>query len=227
MPDADDATLRYQPTSPGTITKMKVQRKNPERMSVFLDGAFAFGVYQDVVLEFGLQVGRRLSVEEQEQILAADQLRVAKAMALHYLAHRDRTVQEVRRRLQRRGFDEAVITDTVERLQELGYLDDAAYARTYVQGRFRNRGYGPVRIRSELLRRGVARDLAEEAVQALVEEEDLLEEARRHARKRWPRLAREPDPYKRRQKLSNYLLRRGFSYDTVRRVVDELEASGD
>lgn len=222
--ESDAPSARFDPAHPATITKMVVQDKNPNRLSVFLDGAFAFGVYQDVVLEFGLHVGQVLSVAEQQRILAADRIRVAKAKALHYLAHRDRTETEVRRKLQRSGFDEATVDAAVARLVELDYLDDAAYARAYVQGRFRNRGYGPVRLRSELMRRGVARRLIDAAVEGLMEEEDPLDAARTHAQKRWTRLARESDPRKRRKKLSDYLLRRGFTYDTVRQVVDELDA---
>ncbi len=206
----------------GVVTRLVAQKKAPDRVSVFLDGAFAFGVHVDVALAFGLAPGRALSEAEREEILAADAVFRAKSAAFRYLAYRARTEGEVRRKLSGKGFEEGVIDEVVERLYTLGYLDDEAYARAYVRARFAGRGYGPQRIRAELLRRGVRRDYADAALAELLAEDDVAEQARRHAAKRWPRLASEPDPRKRRKKLTDYLVRRGFSFDVVRRVVDEL-----
>ncbi len=211
------------PVQPGTVTRLAGQQKNPQRVSVFIDGAFAFGVHVDLIVEFGLYKEQALSVEAQQRIVEADRARAAREVALIYLGYRARTEHEVRQKLARSGFDEAVAEPTVTRLRELGYLDDAAYARAYVQARFRNRGYGPGRLRSDLRRRGVARGLIDAVLEALVDQEDMLEAARSHAEKRWPRLAAEVDPFKRRRKLTEYLLRRGFSYETARRVIEELE----
>ncbi|WP_457652882.1 RecX family transcriptional regulator [Rhodocaloribacter sp.] len=207
----------------GVVTRLVAQKKDPDRVSVFLDGAFAFGVHVDVALAFGLAPGRALTEAEREEILAADAVFRAKSAAFHYLAYRARTEREVRRKLSGKGFEEGVIDEVVGRLHTLGYLDDEAYARTYVQARFAGRGYGPQRIRAELLRRGVDRAHVDAALDELLAEDDVVARARRHAAKRWPRLAAEPDPRKRRKKLTDYLVRRGFSFDVVRRVVDELE----
>lgn len=207
----------------GTITRLAGQKKNPQRVSIFVDGTFAFGVHVDLVVEFGLQKGRFIDVEEQQKAITADRVRAANETALAYLGHKARTEQEVRRKLSRSGYDEAVIERSVDRLRELGYLDDAAYARAYVQARFRNRRYGPKRLRADLFKRGVAARHIDAVLDELVGQEDMLEAARGHAEKRWPRLAREADPYKRRKKLSDYLVRRGFSYDIARRVVEEME----
>lgn len=199
------------------------QQKNPNRVSVFIDEAFAFGVHVDLIVEFGMHKGQALTVTVQEQMVAADRVRAARVVALAYLGYSPRTEREVRQKLIRSDFDEAVAEDTVVRLRELGYLDDAAYARSYVEARFRNKGYGPGRLRSDLMRRGIASALIDAALDEMIEQDDVLEAARRHAEKRWPRLAAEADPRKRRKKLSDYLVRRGFSFDIVRSVIDELE----
>ena len=209
----------------GTVTRLVRQQRHVERVSVFIDGAYAFGLHEDLLVEHGVHKGQRLDVAAQERLVAADRERAARQVAIEYLGYRARTEREVRQKLTRRGFDEAVAERTVERLRELGYLDDDAYARTYIEARFRNRGYGPARLRSDLLRRGVAPAHIDAALDAELEDESMLEAARQHAARRWPRLAGEADPYTRRRKLSDYLLRRGFTYDTIRRVVDELEAT--
>ena len=211
------------PLAPGAVTRLVAQQKNPNRVSVFIDGAFAFGVHVDLVVEFGLHKGKGLDVEAQEEIIAADRVRAARETAMGYLGYGARTEREVRQKLIRSGFDDNVAEDTVARLRELGYLDDAAYARSYAQARFRNRGYGPGRLRSDLMRRGIAAALIDAVLDDLTEQEDMLEAARRHAEKRWPRLAAEPDARKRRKKLSDYLVRRGFSYDIARSIIDDSE----
>lgn len=211
----------------GTITGMTVQKNDKDRVSVYVDDAFAFGVHQDLVLEFDLRQGRTLSVEEQREIIAADEVEKAKAAAFNYLSYRDRTEQEVRRKLQEKAYREATIDQVVERLYALNYLDDADYAVRYARERFERKGYGPRRIRRELRRRGVGRHDIEDAAAEVFDPEKALDNARSHAQKRLSRLAKESDPWKRRKKLSDYLLRRGFSYETARQVVDEVVQQED
>ncbi len=206
----------------GTITRLAQQKRDADRVSVFIDGTFAFGLAIDLAM--GLRKGQALTVEEQQALLDDEERLKAKAAALDYIAYQARTEQEVRQKLARKGFAEPVAEEAVARMRELGYLDDADYARAYARGRLNGRGHGPQRIRADLLRRGVARPTIDAALDDLVEEDDLRETALRHGRKRWQRLQREEDPYKRRKKLSDFLMRRGYDYDLIREVVEALEA---
>ncbi|MFB6249997.1 MAG: RecX family transcriptional regulator [Salinibacter sp.] len=207
----------------GTITALETQTHDTNRTSVFLDGEFAFGVHQDLVVKHGLHVGATLTPEERRTIEQDEQYVQAKQRALDYLAHKPRTEEEVRRKLRRQDAPESVVEDVVARLRELGYLDDEAYASDYVRNRFASKKYGPVRIQRELVERGVDRHVAERAVAELFEDEDPVAAAREHAEKRWARLADEDDPRRRRQKLYRYLRRRGFTSDTIYPLLDELE----
>ncbi len=215
------------PLHGGEVTKLEVQKNNPDRVSVFIDGEFAFGVHQDLVLTHRLSAGRTLTPDEQQAIIEDDRVAKAKSRALDYLAHKPRTETEVRRKLRQKEYSEPVIESVVKRLHELGYLDDAQYAEQYVERRFASKGYGPVRIRQELRKRGIDRHLAETAVDDFFEDESTLVAAREKAEKRWPRIAREDDPRKRRDKLYRYLKRRGYTYDTIRVVIDEMEAQNE
>lgn len=212
------------PPQPGTITKMEVQTHDSDRMSIFLDGEFAFGLHQDIVVKHQLSPGKTLSVDEQRQLMDTDRIVQAKQRALDYLAYKPRTVTEVRRKLQEADYERSIIETVIDQLTERGYLDDEEYAHEYVRRRFSHKGYGPVRLQTELRKRGIDRTLAETAIAELFEEEDQLDAARTKAEKRWPRIAREEDPRKRRDKLYGYLRRRGFTYDVIREVIDEMEA---
>ena len=211
----------------GTITKLAVQKKNKDRVSVFIDGTFAFGVHQDLVLRHELRKGRELSAREQQEIVTDDAVQVAKTAAFNYLSYRDRTEHEMRDKLQEKEFSAPVIEEVIERLYELDYLDDTAYAERYARERFERKGYGPRRIRRELRRRGVGPHDIEDAAAVVFDRETAMEKARGHAQKRLSHLAREPDPWKRRKKLSDYLLRRGFDYEIVRQIVDETAEEED
>ena len=206
----------------GTITRLTVQQHQTTRVSVFLDGVFAFGVSQDLVRTWGLRVGRTLSIEEQAHIAAAERLLAAQATALQYLAARPRTAHEVQQKLHRSGVPDEVADEVMARLHTQGTLDDAAYTHAYLTSRLGSRGYGPQRLRRELHQRGISRTLVEEAVQQDLAAEDILAAARAQAVKRWSRLARETDLAKRRQKLFAFLRRRGFPSTTVQQVITEL-----
>ena len=206
----------------GTITHLAVQPSQPTRVAVSLDGAWAFEVSQDVVQAWGLRVGRTLCLEEQARIAVDEQLLAAQATARQYLAARPRTAHEVRQKLRRSGVVAEVVEQVIEHLSTRGALDDTAYTHAYLTSRLASRGYGPQRLSRELHQRGVSRALVEAAVQQDLATEDVLAAARAQAAKRWPRLAREADHRKRRQKLHDFLRRRGFPAAIVQQVLMEL-----
>ncbi len=203
---------------------MVLQEKHPDRVSVYLDGAFGFGLHQDLVLRYDLYKGKSLSEADVARIKDADQEFLARGKAYHFIGYRPRTVQEVRRRLQRAGHQPEHVARVVEHFLGLGLLDDAAFARDYVQSRMRNKGYGPDRIRNELLRKGVDRTLIDETLREVLADVDTVEAVRAAADKQWGRLRREPDSRKRIRKLYEYLLRRGHTTDDVRRVIEEFRS---
>ena len=213
-------------TTERTITRVEAQVNNDDRVSVYLDGEFAFGVHEDIAAKHRLREGTTLSPAEIQDIETDEAYVDAKQNALDYLAYKPRTEQEVRRKLRKRDVSASVIEDVVARLYELEYLDDESYAHDYAHNRFSSKKYGPVRIRRELKERGIDRHLADQAVDDLFAEVDATAAAWTHAEKRWPRLEDEDDPRRRRQKMYRYLRRRGFQSDTIRPILDELERSG-
>ena len=123
----------------GTITALTVQQHQSTRVSIFLDGAFAFGVSQELVRRWGLWVGRRLSVEDQAHLRDTEQLLAAQTTALQYLAARPRTAHEVRQKLRRSSVTDQVADQVIARLQARGALDDTAYAHAYLTSRLASR----------------------------------------------------------------------------------------
>jgi regulatory protein len=210
-----------------TITRLVAPPGAPDRVVVHFDDQAMIEVSLEVVAMFGLTVGRRLTAGEQEQLTEADQFGVARAMALRYLAARARTTHEVRQKLRQVPFSEPVVEQVVERLRTLGYLDDRAYAQAYVESRLTRQGYGPQRIRRELLHRGIPAPVAEAVLATLAPSDDVAATARHLAEQRWERLRGEPNVQKRRRKLADYLLRRGFPGELVQKVVAQVSRLSD
>ncbi len=208
----------------GVVTHLEPQTYDPERVSIFIDGAFWMGVHRDVLREHPVERGQVLPVALQQALYRAELVRKAQSVALRYLEHRPRTVREVRRRLERAGFPEEVIHQVVAQLKTRGYLDDWAYTRAYVQGRLAGRGYGPRRLQAELYRRGVPPNVVNAVLTSVLAETDPLEIARPLAQQCWKLLCQnEPNRRKRRQKLIAFLQRRGFSPEIAYTLLGELD----
>ncbi|HSM34750.1 MAG TPA: regulatory protein RecX [Anaerolineae bacterium] len=170
---------------------------------------------------------RRAEITEPDVVMEA---------AAAFLAVRPRSVEETRRRLVQLGYPPALCEQVVERLVELGYLDDAAFARAWVESRDRARPRGAVALRRELQRKGVPEDIirlalderaaagaaAHDGTSAASPEAGSAsaaapsadrEAARRLIERRAAALSREPDPRRRRQKAYALLARNGFAPD--------------
>ena len=214
-PDPADLDL-----ADGTVTRVAQQKKDLDRASIFIDDAFAFGLAVDLVIEAGLRKGVVLTADQQRALLVRQEAFAAKASALRGLSQRARTAKEVRDSLARKGFADDIVEDTVAGLERLGMIDDAAFATAFVRSRFEGRGYGPARLRQDLQRKGVSRSAIEAALAELEEAEDLGDEARQQAAKKWASLASEADVRKRKKKTMDYLVRRGFGFGDARDAVD-------
>lgn len=210
------------PIAEGTITRIATQRRNPNRASVFIDNEFAFGVFQGILLEYGLHSGKRLTVAEQNTLLKSNALLEARSKALEYLTGRLRSEHELREKLHKKEFAPDVIEQTIHRIKELGYINDAHYAEAFSRERLNINRYGKRRIRRDLIKRGVANPLIEAALSAL-DDHAILDAARRAAGALRKRL-RVADLFARRQKLYAHLARRGFDPDVIRIILDEFKA---
>lgn len=209
-------------SSQGTITRLVLQKRDPNRVSVFLDEAFAFGLNKETVLAQGLRKGVFLSEARIAEIQLADAFIAAKQAALQLISRRMQTTKELRSKLLRKEFPEMVVEKVVEWATVQRFLDDALFAKLFVEARFQIKKHGAARIRMDLLKRGVPKPLIDKALAENLERDDVLETALLLAEKQWAKLQREPDFMKRKKKLWDFLLRRGYLGDVVRQVVQAI-----
>jgi regulatory protein len=199
---------------PGTITALVAQKKNPDRVNVYLDGQFAFGLA--AIEAVWLRRGQVLSEADIERLQAADDVEQAREKALRFLSNRPRSAWEVRQNLLKAGYGDATIDRVLERLRSVALVDDAAFARYWIENRAQFKPRGAVALRQELRRKGVERDVIDAV---LAEGEHADEQAAiQAALAKADRYRQLPRP-EFSQKLGAYLARRGFNYETVREAV--------
>jgi len=189
------------------------ERRGKARVSV--DGEFWAELDAGVALERGLVEGAAFSPEELDTARVAGERPVAMGRALNLLGYRARSEAEIRDRLRRYGYAEETIEVVVLRLEELGYLDDAEFARA--KAREKARRYGPRRVSVELKKSGVGEALAREVVREEFAGRSEVEEARSAAERRYN--GRGTDAEARR--VYGFLVRRGYSAEVCAQVARE------
>jgi regulatory protein len=195
------------------ITALKVQARNKNRVNVYLDDAFAFGLAK--IEAARLRVGQTLSEADVERLKQADVAESAYEMALKFISYRSRSEAEVRQNLKKKDVAEDVIDGALARLRRAGLVDDDGFARYWVENRSAFRPKGKRALKVELKQKGVPPKAIEEALAGT----DDVAVARQLAAARAPRLKGLPERDFRR-KLSEYLARRGIDYETISEAVD-------
>lgn len=155
----------------------------------------------------------------------ADPAAVARTLILSKLTASAKSRRELADALAARGVPEDVATRVLDRFEEVGLVDDAAFARDWVKSRATSRGLARRALSAELRRKGVEDDAAREALEELSADQEL-DNARAVARRRLPRLTG-LDSTIRSRRLLGLLARKGYPPGVCSRVVRELVADGD
>lgn len=188
-------------------------RERRGRARVSVDGEFWAELDASVAAERGLSEGAAFSHEELAEARVAGERPLAMSRALNALGYRARSAYELRERLLRAGYAGATVDGVIERLEELGYLDDEEFARN--AAREKARKYGPRRIYGELKRSGVDGEVAQGVVEEEFAERSELEAALAAARRRY-NTGEGSDAQARR--VYGFLMRRGYSAEVCAEV---------
>lgn len=198
------------------ITALKVQKRNPSRVNVYLDGEFAFGLAR--ILAAWLEVGQELTDEKVTELLEQDAIEAAYQQGLKLIGYRMRTSSEIEEHLRKRGVPARVIAGVKERLQQSGIVDDECFARNWIENRSEFRPRSHRLLTWELRRKGVDEFIIQQVLQDATPEEDLAYRAGLRNLRKYRQLEKEEF----RRKLSGFLARRGFNFEVITPVVERL-----
>lgn len=199
-----------------TITNLKVQKRNQDRLNIYLDGDFAFGLSRFVAA--WLQVGQELSDEVIAELLARDAEEIAYQKSIHFIGYRVRTTAEVEKHLMNKGIEPDTIDQVVRRLEKNGLLNDKQFAEMWVDNRNEFRPRSHRLLVSELKKKGVKNEIIQSVIEKTTPEDELAYFA---AQKRFTRYEH-LDWQDFQKKLGSYLARRGFSYSTINPIITQI-----
>lgn len=204
------------------VTDIRINVKRPDRRSVYIDGVYAFSIAEGIFFEEAIAVGDLLSENKIRRLVELDRYETIKQAALTLLSYRPRSLQEMRRRLQEKGWSKSEIEPVIDELVKKDFLNDEEFAALFSRDRVQRKFLGPAALRYELRRMGIAPELTEDVIEktyknnppeALIQ--SLLESKRIDFSK--PMIGKE------RERLVNLLKRKGFSWDDIEPVVSRLK----
>lgn len=225
---ADSAKLSYR------VTNLSSQVRDPDRINVFLDGAYSLSLTTRQVVDLGVKVGQVLDAEQRADLEARSVYGKLFARTLEWSLSRPRSERELRQYLYKKTLDKTsrrkdgqtyvvkgvhpfVTEEVADSIIERGYVNDESFARFWVESRMLRKGVSVRRLRAELAEKGVSRDL----VDAVIDESERSDETEiqkviEKKRKR----------YDSEDKLIGYLARQGFSYDDIKRALADASDEG-
>ncbi|RCW50193.1 regulatory protein RecX [Paenibacillus prosopidis] len=205
------------------ILSVRQDKKERKLYHLFADSEEPLlSVHEDILIRFRLMKGQLLTADQREEIRTEDEQYRAYVLAIAYLGAKPRTRKQIEQYLMRKLFEETNIQYALDRLEREHIVDDEEYAHQFAAGRLRNSLKGRLWIKQELQQRGVSKETASEATNALDSETELIA-AKSAAAKKWRSLKGET--FERKRKLMGYLLRRGFPGDIVKEAIKSIDTN--
>lgn len=186
------------------ITKLEYQKKDPNRVNVYVDNKFAVGLDVNDIVKLGIYNNQEISQDELNKIVAESDFGKKFNTALNFLSYRPRSEFEIRQMFRRKKLED--IEEIVEKLKKLGQINDEEFAKWYIDQRRTFRPKGKRAIEMELLRKGV-----KIKVESSISETELAKRALEKYR-----------GIKTPEKISRFLASRGFDWDTIKEYTKDV-----
>lgn len=203
------------------ITKIEIQKKNKGRYSIYLDDTFAFGIHEDVLINYNLSKGMVLDEEFIENVLKFEEMKKASNYALKYISYRPRSEKQVIDKMRQNDYENELIEYAINEMKRFGYIDDKQFALTYARDKINIKNIGKQRLISELIQKGIHRDIIDEVIKEVIDKDEEYERALTIALKKM-RIYRNDDYNAKKRKLANTLANKGYSYDITFKVIKEV-----
>jgi len=204
------------------ITAIKPQEKRKNRFNIYLDGQFALAISNELLVREGLKVGQELSPEKREELVVKDRLGRAQEQIYRFLSYRPRSEKEIYDYLGKKKLKDEEKEKIIRKLKEEKLIDDLEFARWFLEQRQTFRPKGSYALRQELRQKGIGEKIIDQVLPNKEEELSLAKKALVKAEKKYASfLGRE-----KKEKFMAYLRRRGFSWEAVKKAVDEREENG-
>lgn len=200
------------------ITKLEIQQRNKERVNIYIDDNFFLGVNAEIVYDLNLKKGDEVDEEKLKSLIYKEGLSKAKNKAMSILNRTAISEKKLREKLS--DYSDEIVDEVINKLKDYGFINDKDLARRIANDNSNISRFGKNKIRQNLYRKGISKDDIDEAVEE-IDSNEQYENALYLARKRYKNLKGE-DNRKIYQKLTQHLAYKGFSYDIIKSVIQEV-----
>ncbi|MEX0890108.1 MAG: RecX family transcriptional regulator [Balneolaceae bacterium] len=207
---------------PVEITAIRPQKKRNNRFSLYQGKRFLLGVSADTLLSFHLKKGDQLSAVQFQQITDEEERRTVREYMIRLLGRRDHSGTELEQKARGKGYPEEIVQHVQHELSEKGYVDDNIFASRFVTDKLAINRWGPLRIKMALRKKGIPTHVTDRILQEKIDDLELKKICVDLVLARRKHFLRESDSFKRKQKISAWLQRKGFYYSTIEEAFPEI-----
>jgi regulatory protein len=207
------------------ITKIEIQKRNKERVNLFLDNEYAFSLSTELVYKEDLKVNEEVDSEKLRILAEREALIRCKDSALRIIERSYKTEKEVRDKLSLKGYDDNAISKSIEFLKEYNFINDIKYTKAFINDKLNSTGSH--KIKYTLIQKGISKEIIEEELSNLSDQNEKKAALDLAKKKIVIIKKRETDNYKICAKVSRYLFSRGYGYDVINEVVKEAMSLDD
>jgi len=201
------------------ISKIEVQKKNKDRVNVYIDGEYAFPCNSEVIFLHMIKVGQTVDADNLQEIINLDDYIKCKNAALRIIERSYKTEKQIYDKLIQKDYDKASINKVLDFLKEYKLLDDEKYAKAYIKEKIKEQGKN--KIKYALISRGISEEIIQENL-SLVDGEEKQSAMNLGEKKYNILIKRDDDPKKIYKKLGDYLITRGYNFQTVKIVLNKI-----
>lgn len=194
--------------------------KKGRMVNVFFDNGESIKIHYEVLCQTDLRLEQTISEKGKKEIIDKEELFSAKETALRILSRRIHSEKEVRQKLQKKDISLKAVNQVIEFLTDRQYLNDNLFTERFVEERFFHKKYGFNRIKNELRLKGVSTSVIDSVLTAYKSENSEIDIAVQKAEKKlqYYKRMKKYDQFTLKQKLTSFLVNRGFSFETARVV---------
>lgn len=212
---------KKEPELPVTIHRIEVQKKNAFRYSLYSENGFIVGVSDSTLTTHNLKKGSVLDRQLYASISRDEERWSIREYLLRLLGRRDHASHELRLKGIKKGYDSDILDEIISELETKDYINNYAFAKKYVHDKFKFNDWGPNKIRTQLLGKKIDKKIIEKVLDEEIQKDDILDSIQILIIKKKPSLLR-TDEGKRKKKIFDYLLRKGYSSQIILNQIDQL-----
>ena len=202
---------------------VKARRGGRNRVDILFDNDHKITLTYEVFLKNQLKLNQEISEEFLSFLLNEDQKYQVKQSALNYVGRRHHSKNEIRNKLKQKKFSPELVEQTLNDLEQNNYIDDFSFARIFTDEKVKTKNWGKNKIKSELIKRGVASNLIAGVIDEKFSDDLEMESGLELARKKLKKLIdRKTDQKKIQTGIYSFLISRGYSYDLCKQIFNKL-----